>query len=28
LFMGKNGFGSGNKWVDGCFSDVIRPPML
>jgi hypothetical protein len=28
LFMGKNGFGSGNKWVDGCFSDVSRPPML
>ena len=22
FFMGKNGAGSGNKWVDGCFSDV------
>ena len=25
FFMGKNGAGSGNKWVDGCFSDVSRP---
>ena len=23
FFMGKNGAGSGNKWVDGCFSDDV-----
>ena len=23
FFMGKNGAGSGNQWVDGCFSDDV-----